>query len=137
MAITLIEEAKILFPTFSQCSFDKGFYSPKNVIELDKILDLNIMPKKGGLNKAEKEKAEQIEYQQARRQHSAVESCINNLYQRGFDRGLSYGKDGFERHVALSVVATNVHRIGLIRQRQEREKLKKEKPPAQRHSIAA
>ncbi|MFV2058439.1 MAG: ISNCY family transposase [Thiohalomonadales bacterium] len=137
IAVTLVEEAKILFPALNQCSFDKGFYSTKNMVELDEILDLNVMPKKGGLNKAEKEKAEQIEFKQARRQHSAVESCINNLDQRGFDRCYSYGKDGFERHVGLSVVATNVHRIGLILQRQEREKLKKENQRAQRNSVAA
>jgi len=137
IAVALIEEAKILFPSLSQCSFDKGFYSPKNMTDLDKKLDLNIMPKKGGLNKAEKEKVKQAEYQQARRQHSAVESCINNLDQRGFDRCLSYGRDGFERHVGLSVVATNIHRIGLILQRQEREKQKKEKQRAQRYDRAA
>jgi len=133
VAINLVEEAKILFPSISQCSFDKGYYSPKNKIELDKMLDLNIMPKKGGLNKAEKAQTQEIEYQQARRQHSAVESCINNLDQRGFDRCLSCGKEGLERHVALSVVATNIHRIGLIRQEQEREKLKK----AQQYARAA
>jgi hypothetical protein len=33
------------------------------------------------------------------------------------------GKHGFERHVALSVVACNLHRIGLILQRKEKAKL--------------
>ncbi|NOZ53312.1 MAG: ISNCY family transposase, partial [Gammaproteobacteria bacterium] len=47
----------------------------------------------------------------------AVEACINHLEIRGLDRCLSYGRDGFERHVALSIVATNVHRIGLLLQR--------------------
>jgi len=28
-----------------------------------------------------------------------------------------YGRDGFEWHVALSIVATNIHRIGLLLQR--------------------
>lgn len=137
IAVAMVEEAKNRFPSLSQCSFDKGFYSRENVIELDKNLELNVMPKKGGLNKAEREKTQQEEYRQARRQHSAVESCINNLDQRGFDRCLSYGRDGFERHVGLAVVATNVHRIGLIRQRQEREKRKQEKQRAQQYSNAA
>lgn len=132
VAVNLIDAAKKQFPSISQCSFDKGYYSPKNKIELDKALDLNIMPKKGGLNKVEKAQTQELEYQQARRQHSAVESCINNLDQRGFDRCLSFGKDGLERHVALSVVATNIHRVGLIRQKKEREKLKK----AQQHAHA-
>jgi len=137
IAVAMVEDAKKRFPSLGQCSFDKGFYSRKNVIKLNEILDVNILPKKGGLNKAEKEKTQQEDYRQARRQHSAVESCINNLDQRGFDRCLSTGREGFERHVGLSVVATNVHRIGLILQRQEREKQKKEKQRAQRHAIAA
>jgi len=137
VAVTMVEEAKNRFPSLSQCSFDKGFYSRENVVELNEKLDLNIMPKKGRLNKAEQEKTQQEQYQQARRQHSAVESCINNLDQRGFDRCLSYGREGFDRHVGLSVVATNVHRMGLILQRQEREKRKKDKPHDQQHSIAA
>lgn len=137
IAVTMVEEAKNKFPTLSQCSFDKGFYSPENVTQLDKQLELNIMPKKGRLNEAEREKTQQEAYRQACRQHSAVESCINNLDQRGFDRCLSYGRDGFERHVGLAVVATNVHRLGLILQREEREKRKKEKQRAERYSNAA
>jgi len=137
IAVAMIEEAKIRFPALSQCSFDKGFYSKENVKKLNEALDLNVMPKKGRLSKAEKEKTQQDEYRQARRQHSAVESCINNLDQRGFDRCLSYGRDGLELHVGLAVAATNVHRIGVILQRQERERLKKEKQCAQRHAIAA
>jgi len=104
---------------------------------LDERLDLNVLPKKGRLNKAEQEKAHQEDYQQARRQHSAVESCINNLESRGLDRCLFYGKQGFERHVGLSIVATNVHRIGLVLQRQERERLRKEKRREQRRLLAA
>lgn len=47
-----------------------------------------------------------------RRQHSAVESAINNLEHRGLDRILSYDTDGFERVTVLAVVAFN--RIGLL-----------------------
>jgi len=65
----------------------------------------------------EKEWEESELFGQARRQHSAIEACINNLEIRGLDRCLSYGRDGFERHVALSIVATNIHRIGLLLQR--------------------
>lgn len=137
VAILMVEEAKKRFPSLDQCSFDKGFYSVLNMKELDNTLALNVMPKKGKANKAEKIKMEQEEYQQARRQHSAVESCINNLQIRGLDRCLSYGKEGFSRHVGLSVVSTNLHRIGLILQRQEREKLKKEKPRTQHELLAA
>jgi len=45
---------------------------------------------------------------------------------RGLDRCLSYGRDGFERHVALSMVATNMHRMGLLLQRKALARLKRE-----------
>ena len=53
-----------------------------------------------------------------------MESSINNLEQRGLDRVLSRGADGFERMVGLGVLAANVHRIGLVLQRRERARLK-------------
>ncbi|NOZ52250.1 MAG: hypothetical protein GXP08_03750 [Gammaproteobacteria bacterium] len=46
----------------------------------------------------------------------------------------SYGREGFERHVALSIVATNLHRIGLLLQRKElarlrRDERRRQQPP--------
>ena len=52
-----------------------------------------------------------------RRAHPAVESAFNNLGHRGLDRVRSRGADGFARAVALSVVALNIHRIGLLLRR--------------------
>ena len=52
-----------------------------------------------------------------RAQHPAVESAINNLEHRGLDRVLAHGAKGFARVVALSVVALNIHRIGLLLRR--------------------
>ena len=63
-----------------------------------------------------------------RRQHPAVESAINNLGHRGLDRVLAHGAGGFARAVALSVVALNVHRIGLLLRRRERQR--KQRPRA-------
>ena len=57
-----------------------------------------------------------------RRQHPAVESAINNLEHRGLDRVLAYGTEGFSRVVALSVVALNIHRIGLLLRRKARRR---------------
>ena len=62
-----------------------------------------------------------------RRQHPAVESAINNLEHRGLERVHSHGAGGFERIVALAVVAANLHRIGQLLQRQEREILRRRK----------
>ena len=125
VAVPMIEDAKTRFPQINQCSFDKGFHSKSNVIALNERLDNVILPKKGRRNKTEKTWEESEIFGQARRQHSAVEACINNLEIRGLDRCLSYGRDGFERHVALSIVATNVHRIGFLLQRKALVRLKR------------
>ena len=128
----MVEDTQALYPDLRQCSFDKGFYTPGNREALKPLLDQSILPKKGRLSEQDKDREYSDEFIQARHQHSAIESCINNLEVRGLDRCLSYGKYGFERHVALSVVACNLHRIGLILQRQERTRLEKEKRQRQR-----
>ena len=77
------------------------------------MLDHSVLPKKGYLNKAEREREQGEEFVATRRQHPAVESAINNLGHRDLDRVLAYGAEGFARVVVLSVVALNIHRIGV------------------------
>ena len=48
-----------------------------------------------------------------------------SLEQRGLDRIREKDKDGFARMVALSILAANVHRIGVIVRDRQREQLKK------------
>ena len=104
---------------------------------MSKLLDLTVLPKKGRLNQVDKAQEDSEEFRAARRQHSAVESCINNLKVRGLNLCRSHGKDGIERHVALSVVASNLHRVGLLLQRDAREALKKEKRRDEKLKLAA
>ncbi len=122
VAVAMVSEAQKRYPSLTQCSFDKGFHSPGNQCELGELLDEVILPKKGRLSAADKEREYSDTFREARYKHSAVESCINNLEQRGLDRCRAHGKCGFERHVALSVVACNLHRIGLVLQRKEKAK---------------
>jgi len=122
----MMDDAQKRFPEINQSSFDKGFHSKGNVRELNERLDNVILPKKGRRDQVEKAWEESDLFGQARRQHSAVEACINNLEIRGLDRCLSHGRAGFERHVALSIVATNVHRIiGLLLQRKALARLRR------------
>ncbi len=127
VAVAMVEQAQQRHPGLTQCSFDKGFYTPENQRELGGLLDHVILPKKGRLSAADKEREYSDTFQKARIQHSAIESCINNLEQRGLDRCRSHGKHGFERHVALSVVACNLHHLGLVLQRREKVKLERAK----------
>jgi IS5 family transposase len=136
VAVVMVDEAQQRYPELTQCSFDKGFHSPANQRDLAELLDQVILPKKGRLSAIDQEREATDVFRAARHQHSAVESCINNLEQRGLDRCRASGKHGFERHVALSVLATNVHRVGVILQRAETKKRVRAERRA-RHRLAA
>jgi hypothetical protein len=123
IAVAIVKETQARYPQLHQCSFDRAFHSPANREALDELLDHNILPKKGRLSEADKAREYDEHFIQARHQHAAVESCINNLEQRGLNRCRAYGKRGFERHVALAIVAANVHRIGLLLQRKDKARL--------------
>jgi hypothetical protein len=83
IAIDLITETQVRYPNLRVCSFDKGFHSPENQIELAKKLDRVVLPKKGRCNKQEQERQSSAEFKTSRRQHSAVESGINALEVHG------------------------------------------------------
>ena len=125
IAVSMIRDVQKKYPELRACSFDRGFHSPFNRAELDEMLDLNALPKKGKLSRIEQEREEAEDFKFARQRHPAVESAINNLEQRGLDRVCTRGADGFSRTVALSILALNLHRIGLLLQRQERRRLRR------------
>lgn len=109
------------------CSFDKGFHSQTNQIELKELLELVALPRKGKLSH-QAQAAEQSEtFIKARRAHSAVESAINALEVHGLDMCPDRGIDGFKRYVALAVVARNIHRIGAILWQQDQERAKRKR----------
>ena len=112
VAQPLVQATQALYPELAGCSFDKGFHSPGNRAELDKVLALNALPQKGKLSQAGREREAEAAFAEARRMHP-------------LDRVRSRGPEGFERAVGLSVLALNLHRIGLILQRRERERLKR------------
>ena len=121
IAVSVINETQALHRDLRVCSFDRGFHSPGNRGQLDAMLDLNALPRKGRLSVAEREREQAQAFAEARRQHPAVESAINNLEHRGLDRVRSHGADGFAHTVALSILAANLHRIGLLVRRRMRE----------------
>ncbi len=122
VAVPMVERSRARFPDLRAASFDRGFHSPGNRVRLDDLLDHNVLPKKGYLNKVDRERERGDAFVAMRRQHPAVESAINNLGHRGLDRVLAHGAEGFARVVALSVVALNIHRIGLLLRRKARRR---------------
>ena len=121
-AAPLVREAQALHPALRACSFDRGFHSLDNRVRLDALLDVNALPGRGRLSKADREREEEAAFAAARRVHPGIESAINGLEHRGLDRVRSHGPDGFARAVSLSVLAANLHRIGLILQKRERKR---------------
>lgn len=127
VTVSMVSETQERYSTLTGCSFDKGFYSPLNRQELEKLLDQVILPKKGGLSLSEKEVESSDWFMGSRRQHSAVESGIHALENHGLDRCPDHGLIGFKRYVALAVVARNLQTLGTIVQKKELRRQKRRK----------
>jgi len=129
IAIDLITQTQDRYPELRVCSFDKGFHSPRNQVELAKKLDRVVLPKKGRCNKQERDRQDSEAFKASRRKHSAVESGINALEVHGLDRCLDHGIDGFKRYVALAIVARNIQKLGAELQKkvQKQEKRKRDR----------
>jgi hypothetical protein len=125
VAVLMVSETKARFSDFSTCSFDKGFHTPDNQTRLREILEVVALPRKGKRSKKVQALESSTEFQQAHNKHSAVESAINALEVHGLDRCPDHGIAGFERYVALSIVARNLQRIGAILTDQERARLER------------
>jgi transposase, IS5 family len=118
VALFMVRETQQRFDRLTQCSFDKGFYSPDNRQRLEEILDMPILPKKGRLSNADREREFDEVFVQGRQQHSAVESGIHALENHSLDRCPDHGLNGFLRYVALAVVARNLQIVGHLLQQQ-------------------
>ncbi len=113
VAVDLARECVESYPNMISMSFDRGFSSADNTEELDTVLDHAVMPKRGTLKQADQERESAPEFSDRRQVHAQVESRINCLEQHGGDRiRTKGGKEGFARTVGVSVVATNLCRIG-------------------------
>ena len=129
VAVEIVEDTKKRFPGLAAVSWDKGAHSPQNQRELKALLDLVVLPKKGKLSKADRQREDSREFKLLRRQHSAVESAINALEVHGLDRCPDHGIKGFERYVALAVLAKNIHRLGTVLREQQKERQRRKRGP--------
>ena len=66
VAQPLVQATQALYPELAGCSFDKGFHSPGNRAELDKVLALNALPQKGKLSQAGREREAEAAFAEAR-----------------------------------------------------------------------
>ena len=127
VAVPMVEQTLEIFPELNSCSFDKGFHSPDNQNNLKDILNTVVLPKKGGLSKADKEREYSEDFINKRHQHSAIESAINALEVHGLDICPDHGIDGFKRYVSMAVLARNIQQIGVKLRQIELKKRQKKK----------
>ena len=59
VAVPMVQAAQALYPDLRACSFDRGFHSPRNRVRLDALLDVNALPGRGYLSRADREREEE------------------------------------------------------------------------------
>ncbi|MCI0692248.1 ISNCY family transposase [candidate division KSB1 bacterium] len=127
-----ITEADILLPQMRQlqrrskekiksASFDQGFYTPKNLKGLRKIVEVACLPPKGQPSDKVKEQQSTPAYRVSRRRHAGIESAIHALvWGNGLVRCPDKGWAGYRRYVALGIVGRNLQTLGTILLKRER-----------------
>jgi IS5 family transposase len=103
-------------------SFDRGFYSEENEMELSKIVDQVCVPPRHPGQYAERLSGASVEFHRARQRHSGIESAIGALQSgNGLKRCRDRSELGFERYFGLAVLGRNIHTLGklLIARRNE------------------
>lgn len=90
ISLEMISQAQQKYPALSACSFDKGFHSPENQLELAELLEQVVLPKKGRCNKMEQKRESSPDFRKSKKKHSAVESGINALEVHGLDKCLDH-----------------------------------------------
>jgi len=107
-----------------EASFDRGFYTPKNLDDLKEIVSLACLPRKGRPRGKALEEESRVNFRRARRRHSGIESAIHGLVAGcGLDRCRDRGEEGYEHYVALAVSGRNLHMLGrLVLERKRRRR---------------
>jgi hypothetical protein len=96
-------------------SFDRGFHSPENQVELAKIVQHPCLPMSGAKQAAEQERTATVEFRQARQSHPGIESAIGALQSgNGLERCRDRTERGFARYIGLGVLGRNLHVLGKL-----------------------
>lgn len=93
-------------------SFDKGFHSKENQVELSELVEHVILPQKGKRSRQRLAEERHEEFIRLRHAHSAIESTINGLDHSGLDHCPDRTITGFRRYVAIGIVARNLKTLG-------------------------
>lgn len=96
-----------------EISFDRGFHSPENQIQLSQIVPHVCLPKPGAKQSVEQAKSASAIFHRSKQRHSGVESTIGAVQSgNGLVRCRDATELGFERYVALAILGRNLHTLG-------------------------
>jgi hypothetical protein len=98
-----------------ELTFDRGFHSPENQIELSEIVSGICLPKPGVKQAAEQTQNASVQFREAKQRHPGIESAIGALQSgNGLVRCRDVGEVGFERYVALAILGRNIQSLGKL-----------------------
>lgn len=107
-------------------SFDKGFWDKTDKQLLQLMIPEVIMPKLGKLSQEEEIEQSSRTFKRLKNKHSAIESNINELENRGLDRCPDKGIKNYKRYISLAICAYNLKKTGREILRQQRNLLRPE-----------
>jgi len=110
----------------SSWSFDKGYWNKENKALLQLEVPTVVMPKLGKRNEQETEEEHTPVFMRLKNKHSAIESNINELENRGLDRCPDRGFHHYKSYIGLGVCAYNLKKIGKALMDQQRAMIKEE-----------
>jgi hypothetical protein len=113
----VVEQTRIvqerLEDRIKRASFDRGFHTPSNQVELSRLVPHVCLPKPGAKQSTEQEAQAGPEYFAGVQSHPGVESTIGSLQSgNGLKRCRDRTEVGFERYVSLAVLGRNLHTLG-------------------------
>jgi len=98
-----------------RASFDRGFHSPSNQIELAELIEHPCVPKPGVKQAAIQASQATVEFRQSQRKHSGIESMIGALQSgNGLARCRDHSSIGYERYIGLGVLGRNILTLGKL-----------------------
>lgn len=112
VAQTRIVQTRLL-NRIEEISFDRGFHSPENQVQLSQIVPHVCLPKTGAKQSLEQTKSASVIFNRSKKRHSGVESTIGAMQSgNGLVRCRDASELGFERYVALAILGRNLHVLG-------------------------
>lgn len=123
ICITELEKLQEIYEDkIKKITYDKGFYTPENLLKIKEMNPDHYLPPKGRIP----EKIKTKDFYKNKNWHSGIESAINAIEQGNNlhvckDKGL----EGFDRCIAASILARNLQTLGCLKITTESKKKRK------------